>query len=109
VTDLGCQSRQLRTQDVREHRAKVERKSLDDLARIARIVMEGAPPSRSMAASSGLSTRLAYGAIQLPRVTWYVGQAIVLLHLSDTARRSAGNSRRRAASTDAPVPSRERL
>ncbi len=58
---------------------------------------------------SRLATRLAYGASQLPRVAWYVGQGMVMRQLSEMAGRRAGRSTRPRASTDAPVPDRRRL
>jgi ubiquinone/menaquinone biosynthesis C-methylase UbiE len=57
---------------------------------------------------SRLATRVAYGASQLPRVAWYVGHAIAMRRLQETARRE-GKSTRPRAQTDAPVPQRNRL
>jgi len=58
---------------------------------------------------SRFATRVAYGASQLPRVAWYVGHSVVMRRLSEEVRRGAGESTRRQASTDAPVPDRGRL
>jgi ubiquinone/menaquinone biosynthesis C-methylase UbiE len=58
---------------------------------------------------SRFSTRMAYGATQLPRVAWYLGHGIAMRQLSRRARRSAGESVRPAARTDLPVPDRRRL
>src|SRR5215831_1588008 len=55
------------------------------------------------------TTRLAYGASQLPRVAWYVGHGVVMGQLSEAARRHAGDSQRPRASTAGPVPPRRRL
>src|ERR1700730_10240243 len=60
---------------------------------------------------SRFTTRVAYGASQLPRVAWYVGHNAVMRRLSAAARRSAGadSSTRPPAHTDAAVPGRSRL
>src|SRR6202171_3014256 len=58
---------------------------------------------------SGLGTRVAYGATQLPRVAWYVGHNAVMRRLSDAARRSADDSTRSRPRADAAVPGRSRL
>jgi len=58
---------------------------------------------------SRFATRVAYGASQLPRVAWYVGHSVIMRRLSEEVRRGAGESTRRQASTDAPVPDRGRL
>jgi ubiquinone/menaquinone biosynthesis C-methylase UbiE len=55
------------------------------------------------------TTRLAYGASQLPRVAWYLGHSVVMRQLSDMARRRAAESTRPRALTAAPVPDRRRL
>jgi ubiquinone/menaquinone biosynthesis C-methylase UbiE len=60
-------------------------------------------------AVSRFTTRLAYGASQLPRVAWYVGHGVVTQQLSEVADRRTGESRRPRASTYAPVPGRRRL
>jgi len=39
---------------------------------------------------SRFTTRLAYGARQLPRVAWYIGHGMVMRELSAAARRRAG-------------------
>src|SRR6267142_1031521 len=53
---------------------------------------------------SSLSTRIAYGARQLPRVAWYVGHGLLMRRLSEEARRRDGATTRPRARTDAPVP-----
>jgi ubiquinone/menaquinone biosynthesis C-methylase UbiE len=58
---------------------------------------------------SRLATRVAYGAIQLPRVAWYVGHSLALRRLSEAARRPDGKKARPRAHTNAPVPDRRRL
>jgi ubiquinone/menaquinone biosynthesis C-methylase UbiE len=58
---------------------------------------------------SRLSTRIAYGARQLPRVAWYIGHALVMRRLSEAVRERAGESARPRPRTDAPVPERSRL
>jgi ubiquinone/menaquinone biosynthesis C-methylase UbiE len=64
----------------------------------------------SMAAPiSRLTTRLAYGASQLPRVAWYVGHNAIMRRLSKAARRSTDKSTRIPASTNSHVPNRRRL
>src|SRR5215472_14883252 len=63
-----------------------------------------------MAASlSRFSTRMAYGATQLPRMAWYLGHGVVMRQLSRRARRSAGENSRPPARTNLPVPDRWRL
>jgi ubiquinone/menaquinone biosynthesis C-methylase UbiE len=62
-----------------------------------------------MADLSRLSTRIAYGASQIPRVVWYVGHGMVMRRLSASVRRSAGESVRPRPRTEAPVPDRGRL
>jgi ubiquinone/menaquinone biosynthesis C-methylase UbiE len=62
-----------------------------------------------MADLSRLSTRIAYGASQLPRVAWYVGHGMVMRQLSASVRRTAPESARPRPHTDAPVPDRSRL
>ena len=56
-----------------------------------------------------LATRIAYGATQLPRVAWYMGHGVVMRRLSAAVRERSGQSPRRPARTDAPVPGRNRL
>jgi hypothetical protein len=55
-----------------------------------------------------VSTRLAYGASQLPRIAWYVGH-LAVRRLSETAQRRDGNKVRPRAHTNSPVPDRKRL
>ena len=55
------------------------------------------------------ATRIAYGATQLPRVAWYMGHGVVMRRLSAAVRERSGQSPRRPARTDAPVPGRNRL
>jgi ubiquinone/menaquinone biosynthesis C-methylase UbiE len=55
------------------------------------------------------ATRLAYGATQLPRVAWYVGQGEIMRRLARAAREREGASARPAAKTERPVPERQRL
>jgi hypothetical protein len=55
------------------------------------------------------ATRIAYGATQLPRVAWYIGHGVVMRRLSAAVRERSGQSPRRPARTDAPVPGRNRL
>src|SRR5690242_20666920 len=62
-----------------------------------------------MAPLSSISTRMAYGATQLPRVPWYLGHGLAVRQLSRRARRSAGESVRPPARTNLPVPDRWRL
>src|SRR5580693_1552069 len=58
---------------------------------------------------SRLTTRVAYGASQLPRVAWYVGHNAIMRRLSKAARQSTGKSTRAPANTDRHVPDRRRL
>jgi ubiquinone/menaquinone biosynthesis C-methylase UbiE len=58
---------------------------------------------------SRLTTRLAYGATQLPRVAWYVGHGMMLRRLAETTGRQAGAGTRPRPSTHRPVPDRRRL
>jgi ubiquinone/menaquinone biosynthesis C-methylase UbiE len=58
---------------------------------------------------SSFTTRLAYGARQLPRVAWYVGHAIVMRRLSQAVRGNARAGARPRAHTRAPVLDRNRL
>jgi ubiquinone/menaquinone biosynthesis C-methylase UbiE len=55
------------------------------------------------------TTRLAFGASQLPRVAWYLGHGVVMRQLSEMARQRPAESSRRGAFTSAPVPDRRRL
>jgi hypothetical protein len=56
-----------------------------------------------------VSTRLAYGASQLPRIAWYVGHSLAVRRLSEKAQRPDGNKERPRAHTNSPVPDRRRL
>src|ERR1022692_2175440 len=56
-----------------------------------------------------VSTRLAYGASQLPRIAWYVGHSLAIGRLSEAAQRRDGNKARPRAQTNSPVPDRRRL
>jgi ubiquinone/menaquinone biosynthesis C-methylase UbiE len=56
-----------------------------------------------------VSTRLAYGASQLPRIAWYVGHSLAVRRLSEKAQRRDGNKVRPRAHTNSPVPDRKRL
>jgi ubiquinone/menaquinone biosynthesis C-methylase UbiE len=56
-----------------------------------------------------ISTRLAYGASQLPRIAWYVGHSLAVRRLSEEAQRRDGNKVRPRADTNSPVPDRRRL
>ena len=56
-----------------------------------------------------LTTRVAYGATQLPRVAWYVGHGFAMRYLADEVRKREGEDARPRARTDAPVPDRSRL
>jgi hypothetical protein len=57
---------------------------------------------------SRVITRVAYGASQLPRVAWYVGQSPAVRRLSESAQRHGKKARPRSH-TDLPVPDRRRL
>jgi ubiquinone/menaquinone biosynthesis C-methylase UbiE len=56
-----------------------------------------------------LTTRVAYGARQLPRLAWYLGHDMLMRRLSAAARPRAGRDTRPRAHTAAPVPDRARL
>jgi ubiquinone/menaquinone biosynthesis C-methylase UbiE len=56
-----------------------------------------------------VSTRLAYGASQLPRIAWYVGHSVAVRRLSETAQRRDDTKMRPRAHTNSPVPDRKRL
>src|SRR5262245_3192903 len=58
---------------------------------------------------SRFATRIAYGATQLPRVAWYVGQGEIMRRLSDQARQRSGDTGRPKPHTDRFVPDRRRL
>jgi hypothetical protein len=53
---------------------------------------------------SRITTRLAYGARQLPRVAWYVGHGLVMKRLSESVRKEEGEGIQPRAHTDVPVP-----
>src|ERR1700726_3525354 len=57
---------------------------------------------------SRVTTRVAYGASQLPRIAWYVGHSLAVRRLSDGAERRV-NKARPGAYTNLPVPGRKRL
>ncbi|MGH6842208.1 MAG: class I SAM-dependent methyltransferase, partial [Methylocella sp.] len=59
--------------------------------------------------NSRLVTRAVYGAKQLSRVAWYVGQSIAMRRLSERAERQEGAHARHRAHTDAAVPDRRRV
>jgi ubiquinone/menaquinone biosynthesis C-methylase UbiE len=54
-------------------------------------------------------TRAAYGAMQLPRVAWYIGHSFVLRELADTVRQRETSKARRRVRTNAPVPDRNHI
>jgi hypothetical protein len=58
---------------------------------------------------SSITTRLAYGARQLPRVAWYVGHGLVMKRLSETVRKREGETAQPRAHTNTPMPDRARL
>src|ERR1700735_2065257 len=58
---------------------------------------------------SGVTTRVAYGASQLPRIAWYIGHSLAVRRLSEAAQRRDGKKVRPRAHTNLPVPDRERL
>jgi hypothetical protein len=55
------------------------------------------------------TTRVAYGASQLPRVAWYVGHNVALRRLSEAAQRRDGDKARPRPHTNLPLPDRRRL
>jgi ubiquinone/menaquinone biosynthesis C-methylase UbiE len=55
------------------------------------------------------STRVAYGASQLPRIAWYVAHSLAVRRLSEQAQRRDGRNARQPAHTNLPVPDRRRL
>jgi ubiquinone/menaquinone biosynthesis C-methylase UbiE len=57
---------------------------------------------------SRLVTRAAYGAMQLPRVAWYVGHGVAMRRISQRVREREASPRPRAR-TDAAVPDSKRL
>ncbi len=58
---------------------------------------------------SRVATRVACGASQLPRITWYVGHSLDVRRLSEAAQRRDGKKARQHAHTNLPVPDRRRL
>jgi hypothetical protein len=56
-----------------------------------------------------LTTRLAYGARQLPRVAWYVGHSLALRYLADKVREQEGELRNHRFQPRSPIPDRWRL
>ena len=58
---------------------------------------------------SRVTTRVAYGASQLPRIAWYVGHSLAVRRLSEAAQRRDGKKARPRAHTNLPVPDRRRL
>ena len=58
---------------------------------------------------SRISTRVAYGVSQLPRIAWYVGHGLIMRRLAEDARRRDEEPSCPRARTDAPVPDRSRL
>jgi ubiquinone/menaquinone biosynthesis C-methylase UbiE len=67
------------------------------------------PAARKSSFLSRLITRSAYGAMQLPRVAWYVGHGLAMRQLSHRARQRPGEPTRPRAHTDLAVPDRSRL
>ena len=57
---------------------------------------------------SRVTTRVVYGASQLPRIAWYIGHGLAVRRLSDWAERRVNKARPRAH-TNLPVPDRKRL
>jgi hypothetical protein len=58
---------------------------------------------------SRVTTRVAYGASQLPRIAWYVGHSLAVRQLSEATRRRDGKKAQPRAHTNLPVPERRRL
>src|SRR3984885_4260839 len=58
---------------------------------------------------SRVTTRVAYGASQLPRIAWYIGHSLAVRRLSEAAQRRDGKKVRPRANTNLPVPDRRRL
>ena len=58
---------------------------------------------------SRVTTRVAYGASQLPRIAWYIGHSLAVRRLSEAAQRQDGKKVRPRAHTNLPVPDRRRL
>jgi ubiquinone/menaquinone biosynthesis C-methylase UbiE len=55
------------------------------------------------------ATRIAYGAMQLPRVAWYVGHGLLMRQLSAAVRQTAAANQRPRRRANGPVPDRWRL
>ena len=55
------------------------------------------------------TTRIAYGARQLPRVAWYVGHSLVMRRLADMVREREGASTRPPPQAKASIPDRLHL
>jgi ubiquinone/menaquinone biosynthesis C-methylase UbiE len=62
-----------------------------------------------MSLFSNLVTRLAYGAVQLPRVAWYVGHSLALRQISEAARQREGKKARARPRTGLPVPTHNEI
>src|ERR1700689_1717400 len=58
---------------------------------------------------SRVTTRVIYGASQLPRIAWYIGHGLAVRRLSEAAPRRDDNEARPRAHTNLPVPNRKRL
>src|SRR6202046_3757140 len=58
---------------------------------------------------SRATTRVIYGANQLPRIAWYVGHSLAVRRLSETAPRRDDNEALPRAHSNLPVPDRKRL
>jgi len=58
---------------------------------------------------SRVTTRVIYGASQLPRIAWYIGHSLAVRRLSEAAPRRDDNEARPRAHTNLPVPDRKRL
>jgi hypothetical protein len=58
---------------------------------------------------SRIAVRLAYGARQLPRVSWYVGHGLAMRRLAKAAPRRDGALVPRRRRTTAPVPDRTQI
>src|SRR5438552_4312851 len=59
--------------------------------------------------SSRLTTRLVYGARQLPRVAWYVGHSLITRRLAEMALERDGEQDAPRPRSGAPAPDRRRL
>src|ERR1700733_5965405 len=58
---------------------------------------------------SRVTTRVIYGASQLPRIVWYIGHSLAVRRLSEAVPRRDDNEARPRAHTNLPVPNRKRL